>query len=229
MFKWADSAFSTGFIPHVPYVSSISSVPVSVPVPSSSHTSSPVDSDGGLSVCWDSASSCTIFTSEVDLINVRPLPVPIEVTVGGGTSACITIGDFDGHVLVNGTQRPIFVPDVRVIPNFGINVHPFSSYSSISIQDSTATATSADEPTFQALKQSNGFFYAKLTPKVQESVPSLPTEPPIMAMSMCTSDPPASVPFKSLDLAPAKFSTKPAFDRDKHKDAQSSVKTFHPG
>ena len=134
-------------------------------------------------VCWDSATTSTIFTSEVGLVNVRPVTVPIEVTVGGGTSvACNTIGDFDGHVLVNGTQRPIFVPDVRVIPNFGINVHPFSSYSSISIQDSTATATSADGPMFQAIKQPNGFFYAKLTPKVQESPPSLPTEPTTMAM-----------------------------------------------
>jgi hypothetical protein len=166
MFPFADSAFSTGFIPAV----SVSSLPsISVPVPASLHTStSPVDSDGGLMVCWDSATTSTIFTSAVGLTNVRSPTVSIEVTVGGGTSlACNTVGDFDGRVLVNGTQRPIFISDVRVIPDFGINVHPFSLYRSISIQDSTATTITADGPTFQALKQANGFFYAKLTPKVQ--------------------------------------------------------------
>ena len=180
-------------------------------------------------VCWDSATSCTIFTSEVGLTNIRSLPDPIEVTVGGGTSACNIIGDFDGSVLVNGTQLPIFVPNVRIIPNFGINVHPFSSYSSISIKDSTATATSAEGPVFQALKQPNGFFYAKLTPKVQETLSSLPTEQSIVSMSSNTPELPAMVPFKSLDLAPAKFITKPAFDRDKRKYAPSSIKIFNPG
>ena len=88
------------------------------------------------------------------------------MTVGGGTGVkCLTIGDFDGHVWVNGDLTPIHIPEVRQIPTFGINLHPLSAYKNVVFQEKVATATSRGVPVFQATKQPNGLFCARLYPR----------------------------------------------------------------
>jgi hypothetical protein len=127
---------------------------------------------GVIPVCWDSGCTSTIFTSTTGLINLRSPPGPIEITVGGGHGvSCSTIGDFDGHVLINGRLSPLSIQAVRVVPTFGINLHPLSLYKEVLFKDDVATATEGSTPVFQATKQANGLFWASLFPSSTSVTP----------------------------------------------------------
>ena len=156
LFSLADSAFSARDV----------AFPCSEPASITEQAlASPSSPSSGFSVCLDSGCNSPIHTTTAGLSNLRSPPYPLNVRVGNKIDIrCHTVGDFDGHVLVNGTLRPIHLAAVRHIPTFGINLHPISLYEKIVFQGAVATATNRGNAVFQATRQPDGMFCATLLP-----------------------------------------------------------------
>ena len=116
----------------------------------------------------DSGASVHVMTDASLLTNLRSCS--ISISVGGGTHHCTLLGDFHG---VSSTGRRICLKDVRICPDFGINVLSeaklLASGCIVQKDSNNVSITLNGETLAHALPASNALFYIVLCPWVDSS------------------------------------------------------------